>query len=298
MDRLREMEVFAQVAASGGLSAAARVLGMSVGSVSKHLAALEARLGVRLLLRTTRLVALTVEGEAFLPRARSILADLTEAEAAVASDRGPLAGFLRVTASAGFGRTHVAPLVAQFQRENPGLSIHLLLTDTVLDLVEENVDVALRFGVLPDSRLLARRLAANWRVVCGTPDYLARHGVPQRPSDLAAHECLVIGDGNERVWDFIGADGTTPVRVGGRLASNNGEVIHAWALDGLGLALKSIWDVEGDLAAGRLVPVLEGWRSPDTALHAVSPAARGQSARVRRFLDFVAARLGRPLSSS
>ena len=293
MDKLREMEVFAQVAASGSLSAAARVLGISVGSVSKHLAALEARLGVRLLLRTTRHLALTVEGEAFLPRARCILAEVTEAEASIASDDRPLSGFLRVTASAGFGRTHVAPLVAEFQRQHPDLRVHLLLTDTVLDLVEENIDVALRFGVLADSRLSARRLAANWRVVCATPEYLERYGRPTVPAQLGEHECLVIGPGNERVWEFLGPEGQTAVRVGGRLASNNGEVIHAWALAGLGLALKSLWDVEGDMAVGRLVSVLDDWRSPDTALHAVSPVARGQSPRVRRFTDFLAARLPR-----
>lgn len=151
--------------------------------------------------------------------------------------------------------------------------------------------MALRFGVLADSRLLARRLAANWRLVCATPDYLTRHGRPASPADLIHHECLVIGGGNERVWEFIGPDGPVSVRVGGRLASNNGEVVHSWARDGFGLALKSVWDVEGDIAAGRLVPVLEQWRSPDTALHAVSPVARGLSPRVRRFIDFVAARL-------
>lgn len=291
MDRLREMEVFAQVSASGSLSAASRVLGMSVGAVSKHLAALEARLGAQLLLRTTRRMSLTVEGEAFLPRARSILAELAEAEAVVASDGGPLSGFLRVTSSAGFGRIHVAPLLAEFQRENPNLRLHLLLCDAVLDLVEENVDVALRFGALVDSRLVARRLAANWRVVCATPEYLSRKGRPQCPADLAAHECLVIGTGNERVWEFVGPGGESAVRVGGRLASNNGEVIHAWALEGMGLALKSVWDVKSDMAAGRLVPVLEEWRSPDTALHAVSPVTRGLSHRVRRFVDFVAVRL-------
>lgn len=291
MDRVREMEVFAQVAASGSLSAAARVLGLSVGAISKHLAALEGRLGARLLLRTTRSLSLTDEGAAFLPRVRLLLSDLAEAEAVVAADEASLSGFLRVTASAGFGRTHVAPLAAEFLRRHPKLRLHLLLTDTILDVVEENVDVALRFGVLADSALVARRLASNWRVVCASPDYLDRAGCPITPVELAHHECLVIGDGNERVWSFIGPDGETSVRVGGRLASNNGEVVHAWARDGLGLVLKSVWDVEGDLAAGRLVPVLEQWRTPDTALHAVSPAARASAPRVRRFVDFVAAEL-------
>jgi len=216
---------------------------------------------------------------------------LAEAEALVAADEGPLSGFLRVTASASFGRTHVAPLVGEFMRRHPQLRLHLLLTDTILDLVEENVVVALRFGVLPDSGLVARRLAANWRVVCAAPGYLERAGLPGVPADLARHECLVIGDGNERVWSFVGRDGDVAVRVGGRLASNNGEVVHAWALDGLGLALKSVWDVEEDLAAGRLVAVLEDWRSPDTALHAVSPAARARSPRVRRLVEFIAAQL-------
>lgn len=293
MDRMREMEVFAQVAASGSLSAAARVLGMSVGAVSKHLAALEGRLGARLVLRTTRALSLTDEGAAFLPRVRALLADLAEAEAVVAADDNDLAGFMRVTASASFGRVHVAPLVAEFMRRHPRLRLHLLLTDTVLDVVEENVDVALRFGVLADSGLVARRLAENWRVVCAAPGYLERHGPPRTPADLTAHECLVIGDGNDKVWNFVGPDGETSVRVGGRLACNNGEAVHAWALAGMGLVQKSIWDVEGDLAEGRLVPVLDGWRSPDTALHAVSPAARARSPRVRRFVDFITEELTR-----
>lgn len=291
MDRIREMEVFAQVAASGSLSAAARVLGVSVGAVSKHLAALEGRLGARLVMRTTRALTLTDEGAAFLPRVRALLSDLAEAEAVVAQDSGPLSGFLRVTASAAFGRVHVAPLVAKFLRQHPHLRLHLLLTDAVLDLVEENVDVALRFGVLADSELLARRLTGNWRVVCAAPSYLERAGRPLHPADLARHECLVIGHGNERVWRFVGPGGETSVRVGGRLGSNNGEVVHAWALEGLGLVQKSLWDVEGDLVAGRLVPVLEDWRSPDTALHAVSPAARARSPKVKRFVDFIAAEL-------
>lgn len=287
------MEVFAQVAASGSLSAAARVLGLSVGAVSKHLGALETRLGARLVQRTTRSLSLTDEGAAFLPRVRMVLADLAEAEALVAADDGALSGFLRVTASVAFGRTHVAPLVAEFMRLHPRLRLHLLLTDTVVDVVEENVDVALRFGVLADSGLVARRLAGNWRVVCAAPAYLERAGRPASPADLVNHECLTIGDGNGRVWTFVGPDGESAIRVGGRLSSNNGEVVHAWALDGLGVVQKSVWDVEGDLAAGRLVPVLEDWRSPDTALHAVSPAARARNPRVRRFVDFLVAELAR-----
>lgn len=293
MDRVREMEVFAQVAASGSLSAAARVLGLSVGAVSKHLAALEGRLGARLVSRTTRALALTDDGAAFLPRVRALLADLAEAEAVVATDDRDLSGFLRVTAAVAFGRLHVAPLVAEFLRRHPRLRLHLLLTDAVVDLVEENVDVALRFGALADSGLVARRLADNWRVVCAAPAYLERAGRPQVPADLVGHECLVIGGGNDKAWTFVGPDGETSVRVGGHLACNNGEAVHAWALAGMGLVQKSIWDVEGDLADGRLVPVLEGWRSPDTALHAVSPAARARSPRVRRFVEFVTEELTR-----
>ena len=293
MDRVREMEVFAQVAASGGLSAAARVLGLSVGAVSKHLAALEDRLGARLVLRTTRSLSLTDEGAAFLSRVRALLADLAEAEAVVAADEGDLSGFLRVTAAVAFGRRHIAPLAAEFLRRHPRLRLHLLLTDQVVDLVEGNVDVGLRFGALADSALVARRIAGNWRVLCAAPSYLERAGRPETPDDLAAHQCLVIGDGNEKVWTFVGPGGEVAVRVGGSLASNNGEVVHAWALEGLGLVQKSIWDVEGDLASGRLVPVLDQWRSPDMALHAVSPKARASAPRVRRFVEFVAAELAR-----
>lgn len=290
MDRLREMEIFVAIVTAGSLSAAGRALGLSVAVVSKELARLEERLGTLLLQRTTRSLTLTPEGELFHRRCTTILADVDDAEDQAA--RGArLEGPLRVTTTAAFGRRTLVPLLAEFQQAHPGVEVGLILSDRVLDLVQENIDVAVRFGVLPDSRLVARRLAASHRVVCGSPAYLARHGTPERPEDLAAHQCLTIGVQQPQEWELGGPDGTRRVAVHARLSANDGEAVHAWAEAGHGLMLKSVWDVAADLRAGRLVRVLPQWRSLDNAIHAVFQTNRLMARRTRALVDFLAERL-------
>lgn len=291
MDRLREMEVFVAIVAAGSLSAAARSLGLSVAVVSKELARLEERLGALLLQRTTRSLTLTPEGELFHRRCATILADVDDAEDEAARG-GRLEGPLRITTTAAFGRRTLAPLLAEFQLSHPGVEIGLILSDRVLDLLQENIDVAIRFGALPDSRLVARRLAASHRVVCGAPAYLARRGAPAEPEALAEHDCLTIGVQQPQEWVLDGPGGPCRVMVRARLSANDGEAVHVWAAAGHGLMLKSIWDVAEDLRAGRLVRVLPDWRSPDNAVHAVFPTNRLMARRTRCLVDFLASRLG------
>ena len=283
------MEIFAAVAGSGSLSAAARRLNLSIAVVSKQLAALERRLGSRLVTRTTRKLALTEDGLAFHERCKAILDEIADAEQAVAGADGRLTGTIRVTAPVAFGRSWITPLIAAFASQHPQLSFHLMLTDTIVDLLAENIDLALRMGDLPESSLRARRLVSNRRLICGAPDYLKRRGVPQQLSDLAQHDCIAIcggGSGPGQLWRFTGDTAETALRITGRLAANNGEVAYAWTRAGLGLAQKSIWDVAEDLKAGRLVAVLADYRR-DEAVHAVFPPGRQIPHRVLCFADFL-----------
>lgn len=290
VDRLREMEIYVAIVAAGSLSAAARALGLSVPVVSKELARLEERLGALLIQRTTRSLTLTPEGELFHRRCTTILADVDDAEDQAARG-GRLEGPLRITTTAAFGRRTLAPLLAEFQDAHPGVEIGLILSDRVLDLVQENIDVAIRFGVLADSRLVARRLAASHRVVCAAPAYVARHGMPERPEDLAHHRCLTIGVQQPQEWVLGGPDGERRVSVHARLSANDGEAVHAWAEAGHGLMLKTVWDVAADLRAGRLVRVLPEWQSLDNAIHAVFQTNRLMARRTRTLVEFLAVRL-------
>lgn len=292
MDRLREMEVFAAVAAGGSLSAAARRLNLSIPVVSKQLAALERRLGVRLINRTTRKLALTDDGVAFFERCKSILAEVADAEQAVANADGRLTGTIRITAPVAFGRAWITPLIAKFALLHPDLSFHLQLTDTVVDLLDDNIDLALRMGDLADSSLRARRLVKAQRLICGSPAYLKRRGVPQTLADLDDHDCIAIcgSGGPGQVWRFSGHPDPTALRITGRLSANNGEVAYAWVLAGLGLAQKSVWDVAEDLRAGRLTAVLGDYRREED-VHAVFPPGRQVPHRVTCFVDFIAREL-------
>ncbi|MGE0803311.1 MAG: LysR family transcriptional regulator [Lautropia sp.] len=296
MDRFTQIETFVAVAMRGSLSAAAQAEGVAPAVIGRRIDALEARLGVKLLIRTTRRITLTFEGSAFLEDCQRLLNDFANAEAAVSLGGVKASGHVRVTAPAGFGRRHVAPLVAPFVRINPDVSVSLELTDRLADIVNEGFDLAIRIGQLDDSSLVAVTLARNQRVVVASPDYLARHGTPQRPADLARHNCLTFGTaGNQpRGW-LLSVDGTpTAVRVGGNIECNDGAVLRQWALDGLGLAWRSIWEVADDLASGRLVTVLDRHASPDNAIHAVFPERRHLPLRVRMFIDFVKAKYAEP----
>jgi DNA-binding transcriptional LysR family regulator len=286
IDNLTDLRVFTRIVATGSLSQAGRELNLSLAAVSKRLAALEDRLGVRLINRTTRRLAVTQEGGEFFARCQRILADLEEAEAAVTTGRESPKGLLRVTAAVAFGRRRVAPVIVGFAERHPDIQVDLELTDRMVDLVDSGIDVAIRTGALTDSSLIARKLVDNHRVVVASPAYLARRGAPRTPADLTQHQCLnfsALGD----IWPFVGPDGPFQIKIDARLRTNDGEVGHEWALEGAGLVMKSIWDVCDDLAAGRLVRVLPEWRSPTAAIHAIYPTSRHLSSKVRSFVDYL-----------
>ncbi|TCL72253.1 LysR family transcriptional regulator [Rhizobium sp. BK251] len=287
-DNLFEMLIFVRVVEAGSLSGAARNLRLSLAVVSRKLARLEERLGVRLANRTTRTLSLTEEGAAFHARCVRILAEIEEAEMEATRARHAAAGLLRVTSTFAFGRRRLAPLLQEFQTQHPALHVHLDTSDTLVNIVEEGYDLAIRFGAMADSSLIARQLAPNVRVICGAPAYLDRRGRPQTVADLLEHDCIVFGDPPLDHWTF--ADGAM-VHIGGSLSTGNGELAHAWALQGAGLVMKSIWDVKDDVDAGWLEIVLPTLPLPASPIHAVYPHSRHAAARVRLCVDFLAARL-------
>jgi DNA-binding transcriptional LysR family regulator len=289
----QQMTVFAKVVGAGSLSAAARELGLSPALVSRNLAALEARLGVRLINRTTRSLHLTDEGASYYEACSRLLAEVDEADAAVAAGRVEPQGVLRVALPASFGHIHVAPRIPAFAAQYPKVRLALSLSDRSVNVIEEGFDIAVRIAELEDSSLAARKLAPNRRVVCASPDYLARHGTPRLPEDLIHHNVLTTGD-FAMSWDFKdprGKPGT--VRVGGRHACDNWEVLREWALAGLGIALKSTWDVYQHLQDGSLVELFPGYAfHSDVAIYAVYPHRRHLPAKTRVFIEFLAALFG------
>jgi DNA-binding transcriptional LysR family regulator len=296
MDRFRQIETFVAVATRGSLTAAAAAEGVAPAIVGRRIDALEERLGVKLLVRTTRRISLTFEGSAFLEDCQRILNDFHNAEASVSAGGVKASGHVRVTAPAGFGRRHVAPLLPAFLAMHPDVSVSLDLSDRLVDIVNEGIDVAVRIGQLDDSSLVAIRLADNQRVVVASPAYLAARGTPAHPEDLQGHDCLTFGaSGNQsRGWLFTVDGQTVPVRVSGPLECNDGAVLHEWALAGHGLAWRSMWEVAEELASGRLVTVLDAFRAPDNAIHALFPQRRHLPLRVRMFIDHLKHTYGNP----
>ena len=289
---LQEITVFARVVGAGSLSAAARDLGMSTAVVSRRLAALEARLGVRLVNRTTRSLHLTDEGAAYYETCNRVLADIEEADAAVTAGRAEPRGVLRVALPASFGHQHVAPLIPKFAERYPEVQLALSLSDRAVNVVEEGFDLAVRIADLADSSLAARKLAPNRRVMCASPAYLARHGEPRTPEDLARHNCLATDFTMN--WDYRRPDGKSgSVRVSGRYVCDNWEVLREWAVAGLGIALKSTWDVRRHLEDGSLVSLLPGYTfASDVAIYAVYPHRRHLPAKTRAFIEFLAESFG------
>ncbi|MEK6354462.1 MAG: LysR family transcriptional regulator [Burkholderia cenocepacia] len=287
IDDLPALDTFARIVSAGSLSAAARELDLSLSVVSKRLAHLESRLGVRLLHRTTRQQTLTDDGAQFHAQVLRILAEVEHAETLMRDRRGTVSGVLRVTAPGELGRLRIAPLVAAFQQRHPQLTVQLMLTDAVVDLLAADIDVAVRIGNLADSTMIARELAPNHRVLCASPGYLAAHGWPAHPAELRAHRCIVMGDQPRAEWRFDGAQGGVAVEVTAALLTNDGGAARTLALEGAGIALKSIWDVGADLDAGRLVRVLPAFEASAAPLHAVYPGARHVPLRVRTFVDFL-----------
>ncbi len=290
--RSGEMAVFAAIIEQGSLSAAARTLGLTPSAVSRIVARIEGRLGVRLLVRTTRTLTLTTEGEAYLRAARRILADLAEVEGAIADQASPR-GRLRVTASLAHGRLYIVPLLGDFTARYPGIVIDLNLSDRIVDVLAGQADVAVRFGQLADSPLTARKLGENGRVVVASPDYLARHGAPQVPEDLLAHNCLSFNFRRaEPGWPFRRDGRDYALAVTGSIEANNGESLAQLARAGIGVARVGRFAVVDDLASGALVPLLESFNPQDREpLHALFVGGTAMAARVRVFVDFLVERL-------
>lgn len=296
MNEVSDLAFFVRLVQCGSLAATAQELGVTPPAVSRRLAALERRLGVRLLNRTTRSLGATPEGERYLEQARRILDDIGELERELAGSRSEPQGLLRVNTSFGFGRRLIAPLVSDFVRRHPKVEIQLQLTDRIPPLTDAAFDVSIRFGRPPDSRLYARRLLTNHRVLCAAPAYLDAHAPIETPKDLARHACIVIRE-NEAAygsWQLFAADDDKrreTVKVGGTLSSNDGETAVKWALAGHGVLLRSLWDIAGELAAGRLRRVLPGWQSAPADVYALYPERMHLSAKVRAFVDFLGERI-------
>jgi DNA-binding transcriptional LysR family regulator len=292
MDRYQSLRVFVGVVDAGSFVAAADLLAMSKAAVSRHVADLERRLGVRLLHRTTRRLSLTQEGELFLARARAIQASLDAAESELSTRTLTVEGRVKVSVPVSFGIRHLAPLWAEFLQAHPGASLDVQLADRVVDLVDEGFDLAVRIARLPDSSLVSRKLATTRLVLCASPAYLRRQGRPRQPGDLARH--TVIGyslmAGADH-WTFTGPDGPVAVKVQPRLWTNNGDTCLTTALQGAGLQLQPDFLVGQDLASGRLVEVLPRFRGQELGIYAVYPTRQFVLPKVRALVDFLAARL-------
>ena len=287
-----DLAFFSLLARQPSLAAAAQQLGVTPPAVSRRLAALERRLGVRLLNRTTRRLSLSPEGERYLEGSEQILREIEGLERALAASRETPRGLLRVNATFGFGRRHLGPALSDFARRYPELELILHLSDRPLDLTEHAMDVGIRFGVLPDSRLRARRIAENRRLPCAAPAYLAARGIPATPRELQAHDCLVIRENSAAFnhWRLSDGQQELTVKVRGPLATNHGEVAVDWAIAGHGIILRSEWDIAGELDSGRLQRILAPWAGVGADIHAVYPSRHQLSAKVRVFIDFLVER--------
>lgn len=299
MDRLKLMETFVAVTMRGSLTAAAASEGVAPAVISRRLDALEEHLGVKLMVRTTRKITLTFEGNAYLEDCQRILRDVGDVEAQLTLGSARASGHLKVTAPAGFGRKHVAPLMLEFLRAHPEVSANLDLSDRTVDLVNEGVDCAVRLGGLEDSSLIAVRLGEMRRAVVGAPAYFQQHGVtaagdcmPRTLDELAGHDCLALA--TQSGWDFQVDGKPSHFKPPGRFVCNDGAVLHEWALAGMGLAWRSLWEVGDDLRWGRLVPVLDDIATPPVGIHAVFPQRRHLPLRVRLFIDLLKENYSRP----
>jgi len=289
MDGFSDLAFFATVVKHGSLAAAAQQLGVTPPAVSKRLAAIERRLGVRLLQRTTRRIGLTPEGETYVVDGARVLAELEALERAVTGSRAEPKGLLRISATLGFGRQHVAPLLSTFARRFPEVELQLQLGDRPVNLVEQGFDLQVRLGELPDARLTARLLARNRRVLCASPSYLRRAGEPTTPRELARHACLFIRESEETYgsWHLEQGSRSESVKVRGPLAANDGESVLGWALDGHGILMRSLWEAAPMLRSGRLRPVLADWQLPPADIYAVFPTRAHLSAKTRALVDWL-----------
>ncbi len=296
-----DLGFFSTLCSAGSLSAAARELGITTAAVSKHLSQMETRLGRQLLTRTTRRMNLTPEGELYLEHARRILGAIDDLREVMGGTEGTVGGSLRVNATLGFGRMHIAPLMSSFARQHPKLDLQLQLSVNPPPLTDDTFDVCIRFGLPPDARVVARRLAPNRRILCAAPGYLADAGTPKVPADLTRHRCIGIRQGEEAygLWRLSQKRGrkmaSEAVKTRSGLATNDGEIAVNWALDGHGIVMRAEWDVARYLTTGRLVQVLPDWDTPDADIYAVYPSRLQSAARVRLFVDHLMRGLQRSL---
>lgn len=294
MNQSAEMVLIRTLASSGSLSAAAREMELSLSAVSRRLSALESRLGVRLLNRTTRRMTLTSEGQQYLKMAAGILADIATMEETLTASRAAPRGFLRVNASHGFGRMFLASAVSEFAGLYPDLRVQLELSARPLNLVEAGYDVGIRIGHLRDNTLIARKISSNTRIACASPAYLARRGMPKDVADLACHDCIVLHENRDdhAVWPFLAGPRTAAqsIKLQGRLIANDSQIAVQWALDGHGIILRSDYEVGPLLAEGRLVQVLPQHPPGDFSIYAVYAQRRHVPARIRKFIDFLVLR--------
>jgi DNA-binding transcriptional LysR family regulator len=285
------LEIFVRVASAGNMSAAGRDMGLSPAVVSKRISHMEERLGARLFQRTTRQLKLTEMGQGFYERVVGILRDIEEAEAFVSQLNEKASGTLRISAPTGFARKHIAPLLPDFMRQHPALTLEIQLTDTIVDIVGDGIDLAIRIGELIDSSLVARKLAPCHRVICATPDYLERHGTPRTLADLSNHTC--IAPVYNQIWRLEGPDGPVSFKTSSHLRTNSGDVIHEALMSGFGLAQRSTWAVGEELRSGRLKIVLPAYRGgANVAIHAVYPCRQYVPTKLKVFVDYLAQRYG------
>lgn len=290
MDRWTELELFVQVAETGSLSRAAEALDLSNAAASRHLSALEDRLGARLVERNTRRLYLTDTGQEFFSRAKTVLADLKDAEDAVNAATLNPTGTLRITASLSFSMHHVAPLLREYTQRYPNVSVHVEAANRYLDIIDNNIDVAIRTREFePDSNITIRRLGQTRRILAAAPRYLAKHGRPKTLEDLAQHKLLIYTHANNPNELRFTRDGqTTTLSVKGLLESNDGQILRAAALDGMGILVQPTYILYDDMVAGRLVPVLDDWDLPRLTVNLAYPSRKHLSAKVRTFIDFMA----------
>ncbi len=299
MDKLGDMDLFVRVVKNGGLAVAGREVGLSPASMSARINTLEQRYGMRLLNRTTRHVSPTEAGRKFYDACLSILADVNEAETQLLSVKETFAGPLRITATSDMGQQHIAPLLSKFIAQHPDITPHLYLTDGVVNIGAQSFDLGVRYGNLPDSSLIVRKLASSHRVVCASPDYLKRKGIPKIPQALTEHDCLVMFRATEPLtnWYFQTQKGVETVAINAARSTNDGALIRQWAIEGAGIALKSYLDVEADLKAKRLVTVLDDFMqdfnkqsiSGGSDLQLVYPSRQYMPQRVQGFIDLLVA---------
>ncbi|MDB0567440.1 LysR substrate-binding domain-containing protein [Ralstonia solanacearum] len=296
MDKLKQIEAFIAVVEHGSMAAAALTQDVTPVMIGRRINALEARLGVRLLHRSTRRIVVTEQGAVFMEQCKKALSELDRAELLVAEGRHKATGHLIVSAPAAFGRKHVAPHAPDFLRANPDVRLSFNLTDRVVDLVREGYDLGIRIGGAIDPNFVAIRLASNKRVVCGTPAYFARHGVPRTLDDLSRHNCLAFNlqGGQQRGWYFQHHGRMVTVKVSGNLDCNDGELLHRWMGESLGLGWRSTWEIQPELESGALMTVLDDYALPDYDILAVYPQQRPVPAKIRFFIEHLKAIYAQP----